>query len=191
MAYEPRVGAHGDAVDFARDLDPLPRFRSQRQIERLFHERRQLDRLRGRREAARLIEEAADDLRHPPHLALQHRHLRARWLRQLGPSGEELQVSVQGVEGIAQLVRDGPGELAQRREALLGGEIAPCRDEQLVELLEVAVLLRQLGRRLLDPAGEVRVEPADLRQHAVEPPREIREFVAGRSIGPKGAWVWV
>jgi hypothetical protein len=167
------IGAHGYPVHLPRHLDALSRLHSQGEIQRLLHQRHQLHRLGRRGESARLVEEAADDLRHPRHLALQHRHLVPGRIGQIRTPREELEVSAQGIQRIAQLVPDGAGELTERREPLLGGEIAARRHQQLVQLLEVAVLLRQLRCRFLDLPGQLRVEAADLRQHPVEPAGQI------------------
>ena len=178
MSHQARIGAHRLAVDVALDLDPLPRLHAQREVQRLVDQRGELHGLGRRSEAARLVEEPADDLRHPAHFPLQHRHLRLRRVRQIGAPCQQLEVTAQRVERIAQLVRDGAGELSQRGESLLGGEIAPRGYQQLVELLQVPVLPGQLGGRLLDLPGQLRVEPANLRQHLVEPARQVRQLIA-------------
>ena len=178
VSHQARIGAHRLAVDVALDLDPLPRLHAQREVQRLVDQRGELHGLGRRSEAARLVEEPADDLRHPAHFPLQHRHLRLRRVRQIGAPCQQLEVTAQRVERIAQLVRDGAGELSQRGESLLGGEIAPRGHQQLVELLQVPVLPGQLGGRLLDLPGQLRVEPANLRQHLVEPARQVRQLIA-------------
>ena len=87
-------------------------------------------------------------------------------------------MSADRVERVSQLVRDGARELAESRQALLGGEVAPRRDEQFVQLLERAVLGGQLGGRVLDLPPQLRVESANLRQHAIESARQVRKLVA-------------
>ena len=60
----------------------------------------------------------------------------------------------------------------------LAVEIALHHHHLLVELFELVLLAGQLGGGLLDLAGQLGVEVADLRDHPVEAAREHRQLVA-------------
>src|SRR4051812_8811703 len=146
MSHEPRIGPdlRGPSVDLALDLDLGASLGAKGEIERLVHQRLDLDLLRRGGESASLVEKPADDLRHPLDLAADDLHLRARLLAQIRATGEKLDVAADGIERIAELVGDGPGELSEGREPFLRREVAAGSDQELVQLLQSAVLPRQL-----------------------------------------------
>src|SRR3990172_12288046 len=92
-------------------------------------------------------------------------------------SREELHVATDGVERIAQLVGDGAGELAERRQLLLGAEIAARLDEGVVQLRQRAVLAGQVGRRVVHLLLQLAPEAADAHQHGAEAARQRADLV--------------
>src|SRR3954449_2349611 len=103
VSHEPRIGPdlRGPSVDLPLDLDLRSSLGAKGEIERLVHQRLDLDLLRRGGESASLVEKPADDLRHPLHLAADDLHLRARLLAQIRATGEKLDVAADGVERIA------------------------------------------------------------------------------------------
>ena len=95
MAHETGIGANRAVFHFASDLDLGARFGPESEIEGLVDQGRELHGLGGRREAARLVEEAADDLRHPLHLGLEQIGLGLDRLGQIRPPRQELQMPAQ------------------------------------------------------------------------------------------------
>ena len=72
------------------------------------------------------------------------------------------------------------GELTQGGQPLLGVEVAPGGDEQVIELFEGAVLLSDVGDGLVDPGRELGGEAANAPNHLVEAAAERGQLVIAR-----------